>query len=228
MASYLIKHTKDDEIKFVGHLDLFQAIMRNVTRADLKAKYSNGFNPHMQISGAQPLPVGVSSESEYFLLELKEEMDEDEILKRLNNTSPKPIRYLMVKRVKDGTKSPMALLGAIKTRMVIKSNEDFEKGVNALLSSDDPLTYKRVTKKGNEIETDMKGYILDYKTSYENGETTLEVITKAGSTEHLSPDHLLDYLKERVSGVDKDAFVRVKRLEMYTYNDKILKRLDEI
>ena len=70
MAVYYIQHTKADCIKFVGHLDLQTTIHRNINRAELKIAFSQGFSPHMLMSSAQPLSVGVSSEAEYLMVEL--------------------------------------------------------------------------------------------------------------------------------------------------------------
>lgn len=228
MASYLIKHTKDDSIKFVGHLDLFQAVMRNITRADIGAQYSKGFNPHMLISSAQPLPVGTSSDTEYILIELITDLSEDEIKNRLNETSPEPIRYLSVRKVPDNTKSPMALLRSIESEISIKSDESFTKKLTELLNSADRLKYKRTTKKGNEIETEMKDYIISFDVSYEEGYTVLRVTTKAGSVEHLSLEHLINYIVDKVEGYEKDSFIKIKRLEMYTEKDGKYVRLEDI
>ena len=73
---YLIKFTKDADIKFVSHLDLMRTIQRIVRRACLPVEYSKGFNPHMALAIAQPLSVGVYSEGDYLDLNLTEDMNE--------------------------------------------------------------------------------------------------------------------------------------------------------
>ena len=65
MVRYLIKFTKESEIKFISHLDLMRTIRRIIVRSHLPIKFSKGFNPHMALSLAQPLSVGVCSEGEY-------------------------------------------------------------------------------------------------------------------------------------------------------------------
>ena len=47
---YLIKFTKEANIKFISHLDLMRTIQRIVRRAELPVEYSKGFNPHMSLS----------------------------------------------------------------------------------------------------------------------------------------------------------------------------------
>ena len=67
--------TKDDEIKYVGHLDFGRAIERALRRAKLPVAYSVGFNPHMKLSFGPALSVGVASDSEYVDVELTEPMN---------------------------------------------------------------------------------------------------------------------------------------------------------
>ena len=45
---YLIKFSKEKDIKFISHLDLMRTIQRIIRRADLPIEYSKGFNPHME------------------------------------------------------------------------------------------------------------------------------------------------------------------------------------
>ena len=72
---YLIKFSKEGNIKFVSHLDLMRTLHKVVKRAALPVKYSKGFNPHMSISIAQPLSVGMYSCGEYMDVVLEEEID---------------------------------------------------------------------------------------------------------------------------------------------------------
>ena len=69
---YVIKFTKGENIKFIGHLDLMRTIQRIIKRSGLPVEYSKGFNPHMALSIAQPLSVGVYSDGEYLDLVLRD------------------------------------------------------------------------------------------------------------------------------------------------------------
>ena len=51
---YLIKFTKEQNIKFISHLDVLKTIQKNIRRAGLPIEFSQGFNPHMNTSIAQP------------------------------------------------------------------------------------------------------------------------------------------------------------------------------
>ena len=80
---YVIKFTKESSVKFISHLDLMRTIQRVIRRADLPMEYSKGFNPHMALSIAQPLSVGVYSDAEYMDIVLVEELEEKEIIDRI-------------------------------------------------------------------------------------------------------------------------------------------------
>ena len=71
---YLIKFSKGEGIKFISHLDLMRTIQRIIRRSGVPIEYSKGFNPHMALSLAQPLSVGVYSDGEYMDIVLTEEI----------------------------------------------------------------------------------------------------------------------------------------------------------
>ena len=81
-----IKFAKTGVMKFVGHLDVMRYFQKAIRRAELPIAYSEGFSPHMLLSFASPLGVGISSTGEYFDMVLAENMKTDEIVKRLNAT----------------------------------------------------------------------------------------------------------------------------------------------
>ena len=52
---------KTGRAAYISHLDLMRTMQRAFLRAELPLKYSEGFNPHPQISIALPLSVGTAS-----------------------------------------------------------------------------------------------------------------------------------------------------------------------
>lgn len=227
MALYFIKYTKEDIIKFVGHLDLLRAIQRNITRADLNIAYSHGFNPHMQMSIGQPLPVGVKSRGEYMTCTLDTAKTEGEILTALNQTAPSGIRYLFVKKVPDAMKTPMALLRGVKSRILIPSDEARFQTIMEVMDDSLPMMYAATSKKGVESEKDLRPLIVSHEIARRESVTELTLVTKAGSKAHLSLNHLLDYLDQVTGGLDKNRFISVERLEMYTEVEGQLVAMDD-
>ena len=56
-----IKFAKTGVMKFVGHLDVMRYFQKAIRRAELPMDNSDGFSPHMLLSFASPLGVGISS-----------------------------------------------------------------------------------------------------------------------------------------------------------------------
>lgn len=55
-------------MKFIGHLDVMRYFQKALRRAGMDVAFSEGFSPHMIMSFAAPLGVGITSSGEYFVL----------------------------------------------------------------------------------------------------------------------------------------------------------------
>ncbi|MDD6794594.1 MAG: TIGR03936 family radical SAM-associated protein [Clostridiaceae bacterium] len=221
---YLIKYTKESEVKFIAHLDLMRTIQKTVRRAQLPASYSKGFNPHLALSIAQPLSVGVYSSGEYADLVLTEEVDEQEIVDRLNAKSAMGIRFLTATKIvniENEKKLPqaMALIDACSYVIKVKYNntEKLEEEINNLLAEEEWVTIKK-SKRG-ESEVDIKSLVYQFEFKVEDDVLEIHTLIQSGSREHLSADLLVNYIKEHTTGVNENAFVDIKREDMYFLKD---------
>lgn len=225
---YLIKFTKEENIKFISHLDVLKTIQKNIRRAELPIEYSKGFNPHMSTSIAQPLSVGVYSSGEYMDIVLEREMDEKEIIDRLNSTAPSGIKYLSalaIPYIEGQKKVPqaMAMIDAARYTIKVKYSDvsNLEKEMNELLSQEEWNTIKK-SKKG-EREVNLKSLIKELNFWIKDEVLVLNTLISTGSREHLSADLLVKYIQENTSNALVDSFVAVKREEMYFYKgDKLV------
>lgn len=218
---YLIKFTKESNIKFISHLDLMRTIQKIIRRADLPMEYSKGFNPHMAMSIAQPLSVGVYSSGEYMDIVLVEEMDEAEIIERLNAKSASGIKFISATKiinVENEKKVPqgMALIDACRyiIKVPYENTSNLERELEELLSTEDWTTIKK-SKKG-EREVNIKPLVFELKYWIKDDNSLmLNVLLASGSREHLAADLLVSYIQEKTSNSNKDAFVDIHREEMY-------------
>ena len=80
-----IKFRKQGIMKFIGHLDIMRYFQKAMRRAEIDICYSEGFSPHMIMSFAAPLGVGITSEGEYFDIEVLSTQDSKTALKKLND-----------------------------------------------------------------------------------------------------------------------------------------------
>ncbi len=222
---YLIKFTKEANIKFISHLDVMRTIQKNIRRAHLPIEYSQGFNPHMATSIAQPLSVGVYSSGEYMDMVLTTEMNEEEIIKRLNETAPSGIKYisaLAIPYVEGQKKVPQAMAMIDAARYIIKIKysdvQNTENEINKLLEKNEWNTIKK-SKKG-EKEVDIKTFVKEFSFWIKDEYLVINTLISTGSREHLSADLLVRYIQENTTNADLDAFVDTKREEMYFYKNE--------
>jgi Uncharacterized protein conserved in bacteria len=92
--TFRLRFTKTGRAVYISHLDLMRTMQRAFLRAAIPLKYSEGFNPHAQISFALPLSVGTASLCELMDFHLNDYMNLSEIPFRLNRALPEGISVL--------------------------------------------------------------------------------------------------------------------------------------
>ena len=222
---YLVKFSKESEIKFVSHLDLSKTIQRIVKRSGLPIKYSEGFNPHMSISIGQPLSVGMYSEGEYMDLEFTEKISEEYIMEKLNENVPRGIKILQVIFIpeKENVKNPPQAMAAVdeaeyEIRIKYHNTKNLGNKIEELLSRSQWNIVKRI--KSGDKEVNIKTLIKSFEYSIITDFLFIRTSVSCGSKENLSAQLLSQYIALNTDDVDKEAFIDIKRKEMYAYKNK--------
>jgi radical SAM-linked protein len=231
---YLVKFSKEKDIKFVSHLDLLRTIQRVVRRSQLPVEYSKGFNPHMSTSLAQPLSVGMYSTGEYMDIVLTEPVEESKIIADFNSSAPQGIRLLdaaFVKEPEEGKKVPpsMALIDAAKYIITIKyhNTEKLQSELLKLLEEKEWNIMKK-TKSGEKV-VDIRGMVKDINFAFEGDRVKITALVSSGSRENLSADLLAQFIKNNTTSVNEDAFVDIMREDMFVQvNDKLYSLCDYV
>ena len=126
-----IKFSKTGPMKFLGHLDTMRYFQKAVRRAGLPVAFTQGFSPHMIMSFASPLGVGIESEGEYFDLELREEVPMEEICSRRNAQMAEGTRVECAVQAPDGKAgNAMALVAAADYRIRFREGKAPGEGHN--------------------------------------------------------------------------------------------------
>ena len=94
-----IRFRKSGDLRLVSHLDLMRSLERLLRRAALPFRRTEGFHPTPRLVLAQSLPLGVVGHHEVLELELTEEIDPDEVLRRMREQAPPGIEFLSARRV---------------------------------------------------------------------------------------------------------------------------------
>ncbi|MEK9149237.1 MAG: TIGR03936 family radical SAM-associated protein, partial [Candidatus Desantisbacteria bacterium] len=87
-------YTKAEELRWFSHLDIVRAIYRTLRRANLPIVYTSGFHPRPKVSFMSPaLALGkTSNDCEAILYLTEEEISEEELIQRFNNSAPKGLK----------------------------------------------------------------------------------------------------------------------------------------
>ena len=209
-----IKFAKQGAMKFIGHLDIMRYFQKAVKRAGLDAAYSEGFSPHMIMSFAAPLGVGVTSEGEYFDLELKTPMSSKEAVERLNQVMVEGMEVLSVREVPEGKKGKaMSLVAAadylVSFREGMEPGENWKEKVPAFMEQQEIRILKK-TKK-NEKEVDIKPYIYEMEI---RGESIFLKLA-AGSVKNTKPELVMEAFYGFCGQEFQPLSLLIHRMEVY-------------
>ena len=210
-----IKFAKTGVMKFVGHLDVMRYFQKAIRRAELPIAYSEGFSPHMLLSFASPLGVGISSTGEYFDMVLAENMKTDEIVKRLNATMVEGMEVLSARHVPDGKASKaMSLVAAadylVEFRPGKAPADGWQTRITEFLKQPEILVTKE-TKKG-EKQVDIRPFI--YKMNLQNNNRIFLSLASA-SANYTKPDAVIDAFTAWLGQELPEFACMIHRLEVY-------------
>lgn len=83
-----VRYIKTGRLAYLGHLEVLGTINRSIRRSSLPFSVGNGFARRIRIQFSQALPVGASSDAEYYDLMLTERVEPEEALARLRQATP--------------------------------------------------------------------------------------------------------------------------------------------
>lgn len=185
-----IKFSKNGIMKFVGHLDIMRYFQKAIRRAEIPVAFSGGFSPHMIMSFANPLGVGLTSDGEYFDIELTEPIASEEAIKRLNEQMVDGMKVLSFVEIPDDKKSKGMTIVAGAEYLSLPINgtlpDDWKEKLDAFYKMDQILVMKK-TKK-SEKEVDIKPMIHCLNATEEG----IHMIVSAGSAENLKSELVVE------------------------------------
>ena len=208
-----IKFAKEGMMKFIGHLDIMRFFQKAIRRAELPVAFSEGFSPHMIMSFAAPLGVGITSAGEYFDMELTQELPSRELKERLNRQMVEGMEVLSVRRIPEGKASKAMSLVAAADYLV-----SFREGMEltgwrekiAEFYGQDSIVIMRKTKR-SEKETDIRPWILQLEA---RGEGIFMRVSQ-GSVHNLKPELVLEAFARFLGQELAPMALLIQRLEVY-------------
>lgn len=209
-----VKFAKEGAMKFIGHLDIMRYFQKAIKRAGIDVAYSEGFSPHMIMSFAAPLGVGITSTAEYFDMEIRTPIAGKEAVKSLNEVMVEGMEIKSFRQIPDGkSNAAMALVAAadyyVEFREGMEPEKEWKEKVLPFMEQSEILIVKK-TKK-NEKEVDIKPYIYDMHV--EGNRIFLKLA--AGSVKNTKPELVLEAFFA-FCGQSFDSFsLMIHRSEVY-------------
>ena len=233
-----IKFSKTGEMRFIGHLDLMRFFQKVIRRAGLDIRFSEGMSPHMVMSFASPLGIGLTSTGEYVDIELNTPVLTQEGLERLNAVTAEGVRFLDLRQIEEGKAGKaMSLVAAADYEVRFREGHgpqcDWQTGIADFIERDhieiekeSKKAAKREAGRGTKREgcpegtetgrsdrvlTDIRPMIYQLHVS----DGTVFMRLSSGSAANLKPETVMKaYCDWKQIPADPFAF-RIERKELY-------------
>lgn len=224
-----IKFRKFGVLKFLGHLDVMRFFQKAMRRADIPIAFTSGYSPHMIMSFAQPLGLGITSEGEYLDIELAEAISSEEAVFRLNRVMAEGIDVVSFCQIDEDKKSSgMTIVAAADYLVVPKEAEakaltehnsteslfpvSWGQYVAAFMAQPEIIVLKKT--KRSEKEVDIKPMIYDFHME----PSGIRLKLAAGSEANLKPDLVMETF---LTSIHEEAYpLHYHRTEVYAKNPK--------
>lgn len=200
----VIRHIKKGNICCVSHIDSMRVLQRTLIRAQISTKMSEGFNPHPITYTSHPLPLGVASEEEFFVV-ANEDMTTQQVLEAFNNNIPNGMEAT---HCFDCAKNPNFAKNVNYCEYFVSGNEFFalKKQIEEYLKQDSLVV--RFPFKDTEKEQDIAPLILDVNVKNDG-----IVLVLAAGNPNLRPDRVTDALNEKFAlKIGANDIIRTKQL----------------
>lgn len=207
-----LQFEKTGEMKYIGHLDLLRFFQKVLRRSGLNVRFSEGYSPHMLLSFAMPLSVGMESVGEILDLELNS-LPEEKLPGILNENSVPGIRVTKAVRLPDNAKNAMSLVTAADYLVRKKEGAavSFSEAVREHFEEAPELL---VTKKTKKSETVLNLKELVYTVREEGDGLFLKL--SSGSERNVKPELFLTAFLERMGMEYLSPEWEIRRLALYT------------
>lgn len=212
MTLMRIQFTKQEEVRFISHLDLMRALSRAFRRAKAPIAFSQGFNPHHLVSMGPPLSVGITSTGEYLDVELAEELSVEEFLELMRPEMPKGLDLVKGEIITREATSLMAHIDIAVYLVRLKTILDKE-GIERVLG--EFLRQKNIfimrEKKNREL--DIRPLIRELKLMYVGDDPVLQMRVQTGSKGNVRPDEVIAALQK--FGIEEVPLTWMHRQGLY-------------
>ena len=219
MDKLRLRFSKTGRAVYISHLDLMHTMQRAFSRAGYALKYSEGFNPHPQISIALPLSVGAASVCELMDFKLREDPDLETLPAALTAALPEGIAVTEVYE----PERKVALLKWLAVEGVFEYDaRDAAEMARALENfwTRESVVITKKTKRGVG-ETDIRPGVREIAFTAGEGAVTVRALVSAQEPT-INPELLAEALRQLAPEIAPD-FAKFTRIETYDADGKVFR-----
>lgn len=213
-------YTKDEYMKFLGHLELMKFFERAFRRLQLPLSFTEGFNPHPKITFGGPLSVGVASHYEVMEVVLDRPINYDDFVRRFNATAPKGLAIMSYSLI-GKSKSLMSALALATYEVVIEKAQDQEAfDVDAAYEASHEIILHKKNKKHRWVDKDLRPFIKSFKAlSKQSDREVYQIEVFSSSDGSAKPSEIFGILLADRSDFEVDA-IAITRTGLYYFEDE--------
>lgn len=221
-----IKFRKWGCMKFIGHLDMMRYFQKAVRRAHIDIRYSEGYSPHQIMSFAAPLGVGITSDGEYFDIEVNESLSSKEAVAALNAAMVDGVQVSSYVKPPDKAKTAMSIVAAADYRLSYKegyespySVSEWKAIVKEQFTDSPSFVIIKKTKK-SEREVDLKPLVYHFSVEEEQNRPVFLLQVSTGSVDNIKPELVLASIYERCGQTYDASAIQIHRKEVYARDEQ--------
>ena len=218
-----VRFEKGEPVRFLSHLDMQRLLQRALRRANIPLAYSQGFNPHPQLSFATALSVGCTSSAEWLDIKLASDMRPETLMEAVNNVLPNGVKILEAHKSEENAPTLSTLMCAVDyhTELYFSKPVEFAALNNQIATFlSEPIMVQKRTKSGDRI-VDIRPMVLKMVLEGIENEmiARIRLVGRMDSAGSLNADLLLNAFLEKIGYT---AEKRVHRVAIYTDKDCVL------
>ncbi len=186
----------------LSHLDNIRTIEDAIRRSEIPVIYSRGKRPRMKLSFSPPLPVGFTSETEFFDINLKQDFS-SQMINALRKSMPEGFQVLEAKAVFAKTAALSEVINLVVYTLKLDNSIDtkqLQSRISDIMSKDELI----VSRKSKSGESDVNIRKSIYK--IECSERLLTLTLGIGSEGYVRPTEVGRILFE----MDEDEVSKLK------------------
>lgn len=210
-----VKFRKYGALRFIGHLDVMRFFQKVIRRADIPIAFSGGYSPHMIMSFASPLGIGITSDGEYFDIELREAIKSKDAVRRMNEVTVDGIEIMSFRQIAEEKKmTGMAIIAAADYLVSFREGEapfNWKEQVIPFLEQEQIHVIKQT--KRSEAEVDIRPLI--YHMEVQNEKLFMKLAS--GSVQNLKPELVMYAFCTFMNMKEIPERFYIHRKELYTY-----------